>query len=243
MRRYHLLARRAMFGKVFSSMYDGTLATRGPWQALVTFQQFIVLADRTGIVDMTAEAIARRTTIPLEIINIGITALEQPDSESRSPDLDGRRIARLSDTRAWGWQIVNYQKYSKIRSEDERREYMKNLMRERRAAQKATNPDCKQVLAKLAHVDVDVDVDVDVQKTTPRTRKPFVLPTDIDTELWREFLEMRTRIKKPATDRARWLIIGKLANLEKQGYPTRKVLQQSIRNAWQDVFPLREDKQ
>src|SRR3990167_4534306 len=121
-----------MFGKVFSSMYDGTLATRGPWQALVTFQQFIVLADRHGVVDMTAEAIARRTTIPLEIINIGITALEQPDSESRSPELDGRRIARLSPDRPWGWQIVNYDKYRRIRSEDERREYMANLMRERR---------------------------------------------------------------------------------------------------------------
>lgn len=121
-----------MFGKVFASMYDGTLATRGPWQALVTFQQFIVLSDRAGIVDMTAEAISRRTTIPLDIINIGITALEQPDSESRSPALDGRRITRLDPERSWGWQIVNYDKYRKIRSADERREYMANLMRERR---------------------------------------------------------------------------------------------------------------
>ena len=139
-----------MYGKVFASMYDGTLATRGPWQALVTFQQFIVLADRTGIVDMTAEAIARRTTIPLEIIKIGIAALEQPDSESRSSELDGRRIARLSDDRPWGWQIVNYEKYRKIRSADDRREYMANLMRERRAKAKDKEPERKHLLAKLA---------------------------------------------------------------------------------------------
>ena len=148
-----------MFGKLFSSMYDGSLATRGPWQALVTFQQFIILADRTGIVDMTAEAIARRTTVPLEILKLGITALEQPDSDSRSPELDGRRIVRLSDTREWGWQIVNHAKYRRIRSEDERREYMANLMRERRAAAKSTDTDSKHALAKLAHADADADAD------------------------------------------------------------------------------------
>ena len=58
-------------------MYDGTLATKGPWQALVTFQQLIILADRNGEVDMTPEAISRRTTIPLEIIEHGIKALEE----------------------------------------------------------------------------------------------------------------------------------------------------------------------
>ena len=88
-----------MFAKVFLSMYDGTLATKGPWEALVTFQQLLVLADLAGIVDMTPEAIARRTTVPLQIIATGIAALEQPDAESRSPDMDGRRIVRLSETR------------------------------------------------------------------------------------------------------------------------------------------------
>lgn len=127
-----------MFGKIFESMYDGTLATKGPWQALVTFQQMIVLCDKTGIVDMTPEAISRRTTIPIDIINIGITALEQPDSESRSPDLNGRRITRLSNERTWGWQIVNHDKYRKIRSADQRREYMANLMRERRNQEQKT---------------------------------------------------------------------------------------------------------
>ena len=109
---------------------------------------------------MTPEAIARRTTIPQEIINIGIAALEQADSESRSPELDGRRIARLSPDRTWGWQIVNYDKYRKIRSEDERREYMANLMRERRKKAKALDPDSKHALSKLAHADVDATVDV-----------------------------------------------------------------------------------
>src|SRR5262245_45157076 len=59
-----------MFGKVFEIMYDGTLRTN--WQALVAFQQMIVLANIDGVVDMTPEAIAARTGIPLEIFTEGI---------------------------------------------------------------------------------------------------------------------------------------------------------------------------
>ena len=112
-----------MYGKLFTQMFDGTLATRGPWQALVTFQQFIILADKSGVVDMTPEAISRRTTIPIEIIVEGIMHLEAPDPESRSPAEEGRRIAPLSPDRTWGWQIVNYQHYRNLRSTEERRQY------------------------------------------------------------------------------------------------------------------------
>ena len=54
-----------MYGKLFVQMYEGTLASKGPWEALVTFQQLIILANRHGEVDMTPDAISRRTTIPL----------------------------------------------------------------------------------------------------------------------------------------------------------------------------------
>lgn len=123
-----------MYGKLFESMFDGTLTSRGPWQALVTFQQMIILADPKGYVDMTPETIARRTTIPIEIIVKGIAALEKPDPDSRTPDEDGRRIVRLSDTRAWGWRIVNHGRYRQIRSQEERRKYMREYQRKRRSA-------------------------------------------------------------------------------------------------------------
>ena len=128
-----------MYGKLFAQMYDGTLATKGPWQALVTFQQLIILADKEGVVDMKPEAISRRTTIPLEIILKGIPILESPDGESRTPAEDGRRITKLSDTRDWGWRIVNYSHYRAIRSQEERREYMR-LYQQRRRASEADNP-------------------------------------------------------------------------------------------------------
>ena len=66
-----------MYGKIFEQMYDSSLVE--DWKVLVTFQQLIVLADADGIVDMTATSIARRTNIPLDVIEYGIAELEKPD--------------------------------------------------------------------------------------------------------------------------------------------------------------------
>jgi len=122
-----------MFGKIFSSMYDGTLADS--WQALVTFQQMIVLCNADGVVDMTPAAISRKTGIPIEVITEGISVLECPDVSSRTPDEDGRRIMRLDNHRDWGWFIVNHTKYRDMANTSEKRARdaeRKRVMRENR---------------------------------------------------------------------------------------------------------------
>lgn len=141
-----------MYGKLFASMYDGSLAMVGPWEALVTFQQFIILADYEGFVDMTAEAISRRTIIPLEIIKKGIAELEKPDPQSRDSSHEGRRIERISHERDWGWKILNYIKYRKIRTAEERRAYMREYMADKRAEEKKTpraNLDTGEVIERI----------------------------------------------------------------------------------------------
>ena len=153
-----------MYGKIFASMYDGTLATRGPWQALVTFQQMIVLAEFDGTVDMTPEALSRRTTIPLDIITIGLAALEAPDDQSRSDNENGRRIVRLDPDRPWGWRIVNHAHYRAIRTAEERREYMRQYQRQRRS--KHVNRLSTDV-NNVTHADADADADADAEVSLP----------------------------------------------------------------------------
>ena len=126
-------------------MYDGTLVSRGPWQAVVTFQQLIVLANRDGIVDMTPEAISRRTSIPLDIITLGIEELMKPDPRSRTPDDEGRRITLLEAHRDWGWHIVNHEKYRQMRNAEERREYLRVKKTESRARRKEADDKSKAV--------------------------------------------------------------------------------------------------
>jgi hypothetical protein len=162
-----------VYGKMFRQMYHGTLATTGPWQALVTFQQFIVLADREGIVDMTPEAISRETTIPLDIIKIGIISLEKPDEDSRTPDEEGRRIVRLSDDRSWGWRVVNYKRYRDLRREEDRRAYHRQYWH-RRKLKDSTAAQQTQLSQPIAEADAKAEAERrDVSSSFPSTRKSF----------------------------------------------------------------------
>ena len=62
-----------MYGKIFDSMYEGTLY--GHWEAIVSLQQMLVLCNQDGVIDMTPQAIAARTSIPYDIIAKGIATL------------------------------------------------------------------------------------------------------------------------------------------------------------------------
>jgi len=64
----------------------------------------------------------------------------------------------------------------------------------------------------------------------------FVPPLWIDQQLWDDFIDMRKKIKKPATDRAKQLLINELQKLVEQGYSQQDVIGNSIRNGWQDFY-------
>jgi hypothetical protein len=122
-----------LFGKIFQQMYDSTVCE--DWRAMVTFQQLIVLANEKGEVDMTPEAISRRTNIPLEeVILPGLEKLLEKDKRSRSKQKDGRRIVPLKDAahqdREYGWVIPTFNHYTFIIAEEQKRKA--NAERQRR---------------------------------------------------------------------------------------------------------------
>jgi len=173
-----------MYGKLFEMMYDGTLVE--DWRALVTFQQMIILCDADGVIDMTPQAISRRTGIPIEHIKAGIEVLEQGDPYSRSPDEDGRRIKRLDDHRPWGWYIVNHDKYKNRRDADEVRARNRERKRRQRERDKqgtvdddishVKSPnvwDVTQGHAESRHTDTDTDTEKKENIKKKKDQIPF----------------------------------------------------------------------
>lgn len=65
------------------------------------------------------------------------------------------------------------------------------------------------------------------------------IPKEIPEEVFHEYVLMREKIKKPMTPNAIKLAYGKLAKLKEQGHDPKLVLEQSIFNSWQGLFPLR----
>jgi len=92
----------------------------------------LVLADSDGVVDMTHEAIARVTNVPLDWVKRSIHVLESPDPKSRTPDNSGARIARLDEHREWGWVILNYDRFREIATEEQRRVRTRERVRRHR---------------------------------------------------------------------------------------------------------------
>lgn len=120
-----------MYVKVFSQIFDSSIAD--DYRVRHLFEDMLKLANAEGVVDMTQEAISRRTGIPIEEVNTGITKLLAPDPKSRTPDHDGRRLVLLDEHRDWGYRIVNYAKYRSITNEQSRREQCRRAMKRHRA--------------------------------------------------------------------------------------------------------------
>lgn len=76
------------------------------------------------------------------------------------------------------------------------------------------------------------------KETITKEMDQVILPEKIKPETWSAYLEMRKVIKKPATKHAQILIIKKLLTMS--GDPN-KILEQSIQNSYQGVFPLKEE--
>lgn len=168
-----------MYGKIFQSIYDGTLVTN--WKALVTFEQMIILCDADGVVDMTPFALHKRTGIPIDIIQEGIEFLEKADPLSRSKEQEGRRIERLDAHRDWGWVIVNHRYYRDLVSKEEKREADRvRIASKRAAAREQMSLDVagcskeSQGVADVAYADTDTEA-----------KKDNIGPVDRLFALWR----------------------------------------------------------
>lgn len=163
-----------MYAKIFSQIFDSSIAE--DYQTRHVFMDLLVLADPTGQVDMTHDAIARRTNVPVEIVRASICKLCKPDVNSRTKTHDGARLITIDPEREWGWQIVNFQSYHCIRNQNARREYMRDYMRARREKKNSVNNTVNSVNSckrQLAHEDVYEDVDVYNNNSKPQNSGIF----------------------------------------------------------------------
>jgi uncharacterized phage protein (TIGR02220 family) len=163
-----------VYGKIFDSIYEGTLY--GQWEALVTFQQLIVLCDADGIVDMTPPAIAARTSIPLDIITKGLATLEAPDPYSRTPDQGGCRIELIDAHRPWGWHIVNHDKYQHMQDSDTIRDQTRERVKRHREQKRLETEGNAQVTAVTDGNAQKRHTNTDTNKRKALSGKPDLAP-------------------------------------------------------------------
>jgi len=207
-------------------MYDGSLC--GAWEAIVTFQQMIVLCDSDGVVDMTPQAIVARTGIPPKHIKAGIEVLGKPDKHSRSTAEDGRRIVPLDSSRPWGWKIVNYEYYKNLASRADKKEKDRARQSEKRlqvnkSAGVANSRGESQTVAEVAYVNVDLS---------------SLGEHGLDLVAWSEWEQYRKKIRKPINSDPKYRLAAqqRMANL---GKDQAAAVKHSIENGYQGLFGAR----
>lgn len=69
-----------------------------------------------------------------------------------------------------------------------------------------------------------------------RAQAPFVLPDWVPADAWEGYVEMRRKIRKPMTDRARDLRIADLSKFRQAGHDLAAILDKSTANNWTDLY-------
>lgn len=74
------------------------------------------------------------------------------------------------------------------------------------------------------------------RKGAPPCDAVSVLPDWINPDIWKAYLDMRKTIKKPMTEYAKKLAIGKLDGYRKKGIDIDAVINQSVLQNWTDLY-------
>jgi Helix-turn-helix domain len=90
------------------------------------------------------------------------------------------------------------------------------------------------------HIKADIRCPMNHQepsiKSNQKQKQVVEIPDWVPKKAWADFVEMRNRAKKPMTDAAAMLIIGRLEAFRSRGHPPREVLENSTMNSWQGVY-------
>lgn len=96
--------------------------------------------------------------------------------------------------------------------------------------------------AKASSVSASVSASSYSRKKSKKDKIFIEIPEWIPLEEFEEYKKMRIKIKKPMTDKAIDLAIKKLETLKSEGDDPKEVLEQSILNSWQGLFPIKKEK-
>jgi len=119
------------YTKLFNSILASTVWSE-PNEVRIVWITMLAMANKDGKVEGSVPGLAVFARLPIDETRRALDRLASPDEDSRSKELDGRRIQPIDG----GWQLVNHGKYRDQMSKDERREYLRVKQQEQRDKKK-----------------------------------------------------------------------------------------------------------
>jgi hypothetical protein len=211
------------FTKLFNTIVTSTI-----WQeddkTRIVWITMLAIADHDGIVSAAVPGLASVAHVDVGSTEKALKNLASPDEYSRTQDFEGRRIEVIDG----GWLILNYEKYRKMLSEEERKEYKAKWIRQKRRQMStlSTTVDGSGLESTVASASISSSLSS--------------LPEGVRGR-FEEWMPFRRAMKKCKDFDA--MFLKQIAWL-KQFTTTDQIeiIDQSIRNGWQGLFRPKKDK-
>lgn len=139
------------YTKLFSELITSTIWAESD-ETRIVWITMLALKDKWGVVNATMPGLAHLARVPLPVCEQAVGKFLAPDKYSRTADFEGRRIEVCEG----GWRVLNHEKYRRLMSADERRDYLAAKQREHRARQQSVN-NRQQMSTPSTHSDADAD--------------------------------------------------------------------------------------
>lgn len=94
------------FTKLFASITESSIWGEDN-NTLRVWICFLARCDAEGVVEGSIPGLAHLCRLSIEEFNAALATLQGPDPYSRTPDNEGRRVAKITG----GWQVLNYLAY------------------------------------------------------------------------------------------------------------------------------------
>lgn len=107
-----------MFGKVFASMYEGSMMGQGP-ETFAVWTYIIANSDLEGFIELNPKIIGFKIGMSEGAVAEVLDKFLEPDSRSRTKEQQGRKLEKLGE---YLYRIINYEKYRAMRNAEVRRE-------------------------------------------------------------------------------------------------------------------------
>ena len=116
------------YGKVFTSMYTGSMRGSG-FAVYAVWAWIIAHKDETGTLEINPDQVADELGGDVQEVVDVLKALQSPDPKSRSMRAEGKRLVHIDDE-LFTYRVVNHTKYD-TKGQD-RTAYWKNYKRQKR---------------------------------------------------------------------------------------------------------------
>lgn len=109
------------YTKLFNSIVTSTIWTEDD-KTRILWITMLALADQNGEVHASIPGLARLAGVSVSDAETAVNKFLSPDEYSRTPDNEGRRIAKIDG----GWELLNHSKYRRMASLADKKESTAN---------------------------------------------------------------------------------------------------------------------